>query len=74
MASQSPRVDTERAGVPRWVVISGIIAAIIVLGVVIVLLTGLGGEHGPGRHEPGAESSSATPASSMEHTPPAGGH
>ena len=35
---------------PRWVKIFGIIALIVILLVVVVLVTGIGGEHGPGRH------------------------
>ncbi len=35
---------------PRWVKVSAIIAAVLILLVVIVKVTGLGGEHGPGRH------------------------
>jgi hypothetical protein len=40
--------DRERAGAPRWVKVSGIIALAIVLLLLIVLLAG--GDHGPGRH------------------------
>jgi len=36
-------------GVPRWVKVSGIIAAVLALLVVAVMLL-VGGEHGPGRH------------------------
>ncbi len=35
---------------PRWVKVFGIIALVLVLLVGIMLLTGVGGEHGPGRH------------------------
>jgi hypothetical protein len=35
---------------PRWVKVSGIIVATLVLLVVIAKTTGLGGSHGPGRH------------------------
>ncbi|MBC9725025.1 hypothetical protein [Streptomyces sp. TRM68367] len=35
---------------PRWVKVSGIIVGVLILLVVIVKLTGLGGDHGPGRH------------------------
>ncbi|MEJ7772391.1 MAG: hypothetical protein WKF51_10860 [Geodermatophilaceae bacterium] len=38
------------AGPPRWVKISGIAAIILVLLFVIMLLSGVGGEHGPSRH------------------------
>lgn len=47
---------------PRWVKIIGIIALVLVLLVGIILLTDLGGEHGPGRHMPsgGAGSHAST--------------
>ncbi|WP_351231356.1 hypothetical protein [Streptomyces sp. NPDC002133] len=37
-------------GTPRWVKVSGIIVGALILLVVILKVTGLGGEHGPGRH------------------------
>ncbi len=37
-------------GTPRWVKVSGIIALVLVLLFVVVMLTGLGGNHGPRRH------------------------
>jgi hypothetical protein len=37
-------------GLPRWVKIFGVIAAVVVLLVVIVLLISGPGGHGPGRH------------------------
>ncbi|MBI4496381.1 MAG: hypothetical protein HY689_00555 [Chloroflexi bacterium] len=39
-------------GTPRWVKVLGIIAIVLVLLVVVILFTGLGGQHGPGRHLP----------------------
>jgi hypothetical protein len=41
------------AGPPRWVKVSGIIALVLVLLVLIVLLAG--GNHGPGRHQSSPE-------------------
>jgi len=35
---------------PRWVIITGIVALVLIL--LIVMAAGLGGEHGPGRHNP----------------------
>lgn len=35
---------------PRWVKIVGITALVLVLLVGVMLLTGMGGNHGPGRH------------------------
>jgi hypothetical protein len=59
MAEQPPH---PQAGMPRWVKVSGIIAIVIAVTVLIVVLVS-GGEHGPGRHLPGGE----TPGG---HTPP----
>lgn len=39
---------------PRWVKLAGAIAIILVLLFVILKLTGIGGEHGPGRHLSGS--------------------
>jgi hypothetical protein len=39
-------------GIPRWVKVSGITAMVLILLVLAVLFTGLGGPHGPGRHLP----------------------
>lgn len=36
--------------VPRWVKALAVIAGVLALLVLILVLTGLGGEHGPGRH------------------------
>lgn len=35
---------------PRWVKVFGILVLVLVLLFAIVLLTGVGGEHGPDRH------------------------
>jgi hypothetical protein len=42
------RLSDEEPGVPRWVKVSGAIAFLAVVAVVVVLL--LTGGHGPGRH------------------------
>jgi hypothetical protein len=39
-------------GPPRWVRITGIIAAVVILLLVILLLTSGPGGHGPSRHTP----------------------
>lgn len=47
MADQPPYPDTaDGEGTPRWVKVSGIIVAVLVVLVGIMLLAG----HGPGRH------------------------
>lgn len=37
-------------GTPRWVKVSGIIVAGLILLIMIVIVTGIGGPHGPGLH------------------------
>lgn len=39
-------------GIPRWVKAFGIALLVLALLVVIIMLTGVGGPHGPGRHLP----------------------
>jgi len=50
---------------PRWVKVFGIIVIVLVLLAVIVLFTGIGGEHGPGRH---MSSGGQTPTASVTVT------
>ena len=47
------------AGMPRWVKVSLIIGLALVLLFLVGKVTGLGGEHGPGRHGAGAETRSS---------------
>jgi hypothetical protein len=42
-------------GTPRWVKVSGIVACVLVLLAAIIIVTGIGGPHGPGRHGWSAE-------------------
>lgn len=40
-------------GAPRWVKVSGLIAGVLALSVVVLMFAGGGpGRHGPGRHMP----------------------
>jgi hypothetical protein len=41
--------DTQTAGTPRWVKVSGIIALALVVLLVVMVIAGRGG-HGPSRH------------------------
>lgn len=71
-------------GTPRWVKVFGIVVIVLVLLFVIMKLTGVGGEHGPGRHTPSGGGGDAPPSSVIEArapfggnsggTPPEGGH
>ena len=42
--------DASQHGTPRWVKVFAAAAVILVVLVAIVILTGLAGSHGPGRH------------------------
>lgn len=57
--------DFVPTGAPRWVKVSGIIAAVLVLLVLIVMLAS-GGRHGPGRHLRSGDGGG--------HRPPSGSH
>jgi hypothetical protein len=61
--------EREPGGVPRWVKVAGILAAVLVLVVVVVMLVG-GGGHTPRRHGPPDEQTSAP----VGHRPPPGVH
>lgn len=37
-------------GMPRWVKISGVVVAMAILLAVVLMISGVGGPHGPGRH------------------------
>lgn len=76
MAEQPPNVEHQSGtgrgsppGMPRWVKIAAIIVGALVLLFVILQLTGIGGEHGPGRHMSG---SAPHPDVVHEWAPPAG--
>jgi hypothetical protein len=43
-------VTQQAAGTPRWVKVFGVVALVVLLLFVVLLLTGRGGDHGPGRH------------------------
>ena len=64
MADRPPAPDpagpSERyPGTPGWVKALAILAVIVVLIVAFILVTGLGGPHGPQRHGAGVEGSVA---------------
>lgn len=57
--------DPSPYSTPRWVKVFGIIALGLILLIVIMMFTGVGGEHGPGRHIPSGDAGSPTPP--IEH-------
>ena len=48
------------SGTPRWVKVSALFALVVVALFVILLVTGRGGEHGPGRHGSAPDGAPAT--------------
>ena len=42
-------------GTPRWVKVSGIVVLVLVLLAVVIMVTGVGGQHGPWRHTGAAD-------------------
>lgn len=59
------RHDFVPTGAPRWVKVSGLIATVLVVLVLIAMLAS-GGRHGPGRHLRSGDGGG--------HLPPAGSH
>ena len=66
--------DLPSYSTPRWVKIVGIVALVLLLLLGIMLLTGVGGDHGPGRHMPSGGAGGHTPPPSViaDHTPSQG--
>lgn len=64
-----PELTTPR---PRWVKAFGIIAIVVVVLFVGLKLTGLGGNHGPGRHGGGGDTAPSGVTEGGGHTPPPG--
>ena len=61
-------------GTPGWVKIVGIAFAVLVLVFVVMAITGLGGEHGPGRHGLPQADTGPEAGSSLMTDNPDGGH
>ena len=60
-------------GTPRWVKVFGIVALVLLLLMAIAFITGLGGEHGPGRHLPLRDTGDTRFASIIIDRTPLGG-
>lgn len=66
MTEQQPDVDYQRdgarnspPGMPRWAKITAITGGVLILLFLILQLTGVAGQHGPGRHMSGSAPQSA---------------
>jgi uncharacterized cupredoxin-like copper-binding protein len=77
ISKDDTRVRPERlstSGTPGWVKVFGIIALVLVLLGGIIVLTGVGGEHGPSRHISSGDTGGQTrPSSGQENTGGVGG-
>ena len=67
-----PRRDSPPPGMPRWVKVSLLVVAALLLIFVILKLTGAGGEHGPGRHQAGASPTAEAGEPQLVRTPNSG--
>ncbi len=65
-----PPDGVPQTGMPRWVKLALIIGLVLVLLLVVGRLTGVGGEHGPGRHGGGSGASSTVVTVDAGHRPP----
>ena len=66
MADPPRSQDPTPPSTPRWVKVSGIIAAVVIVAIIILALAG-GGGHSPGRHLPGGGDDGHTPP--VQHSP-----
>ncbi len=74
-AGDDADVDSDREstiGMPRWVKVSLIVVAGLIVLFVVLQLTGMGGEHGPGRHMPGGGAPASSVGEDGGHKPPPG--
>jgi hypothetical protein len=74
--AEPPRYgESKRHTRPRWVKVSLIIVTVLVLIVAALFFSGVGGDHGPGRHLPGGGGDSAPAPGATDpvgHKPPPG--
>ena len=50
MTEETRETYEERAGIPRWLKVAGLIALVVVLLALVIMLTSGDGGHGPQRH------------------------
>lgn len=79
MAESTPNRDRDEqpsdrplSGTPRWVKVFAVVALTLIVGFILLQVSGVGGEHGPGRHAPNGETGGARPpdATTVGHTGP----
>jgi hypothetical protein len=60
-------------GTPRWVKASGIVVGVLVVLAIIIVFTGVGGPHGPGRHTSSGDVIGQTAPSGVAREPTSSG-
>lgn len=68
MTDPYPDKNADTTGTPRWLKVSGIIAALLVLLVIGMMLLLGGGEHRPSRHAPAGDGGGNTLPSNITET------
>lgn len=67
--ARAPRPNEVSAtGTPRWVKVFAAIALVAVVVIAVLLITGRGGGHGPGRHAPADDAGHTGPPAGLTHT------
>jgi hypothetical protein len=64
MAEPAPRSDADQENpprMPRWVIIAAVVVGALIVLLVVLKLTGIGGDHGPGRHLSGLDTPPSSP-------------
>ncbi len=56
-----------RPATPRWVKVLGLVGLLLIVLIVIAILTGAGGDHGPGRHAESGDVAARTVAWAMTY-------
>lgn len=67
--SERQAASSDAPRTPRWVKVAGVIVVVAILLIGIILATGLGGSHGPGRHQPSGRAPQATPVGALDQPP-----
>jgi hypothetical protein len=65
-----PTDDNAETATPRWVKVFGAIAVVLVVAVIVLLIAGRGGGHGPSRHAPASDAGQTGLPAGVTHAEP----
>jgi len=57
-------------GTPHWVKVFGAVAALLIILAIVVVVSGRGGDHGPGRHAPDGGAAHTSRPAGVTHSQP----